>query len=210
MDIVYNNKKYLIEVVRKNNKNTYIRIKDGKVVITTNYFVTSKYINKLIEDNYSSIIKMIDREEDRNKDKDKFILFGKYYDIAYDDNIKGIEVAGSIIYVRNDKVFNRWLSEYVMSVFSNHLFYWYDLFEERIPKPSLKIRSMKTRWGVCNTRSYNITLNRELYRKEIECLDYVCIHELAHLVEANHSKAFWSLVEKYCPNYKEIRKRLRG
>ena len=68
---------------------------------------------------------------------------------------------------------------------------------------------MKTRWGVCNTKNYNITLNRELIKYDISCLDYVIVHELAHLIEANHSKQFWQIVEKYYPNYKNCRKILR-
>mgnify|MGYP003300122201 FL=1 len=87
--------------------------------------------------------------------------------------------------------------------------YWYDSFEESMPIPSLKIRRMKTRWGVCNTKKHSITLNLELYRYDLECLDYVVIHELSHLIEGNHSKKFWSIVEKYCPNYKEIKKKLK-
>ena len=107
-------------------------------------------------------------------------------------------------------IFNKWLSNYIESTFSSHLKYWYDLYEEDIPKPNLKIRKMKTRWGVCNIENYNVTLNSELYRYDIECLDYVIVHELSHFIEANHSSDFWRQVSKYCPDYKEIRKKLKG
>ena len=43
----------------------------------------------------------------------------------------------------------------------------------------------------------------------LECLDYVIVHELAHLIEPNHSKNFWNIVSKYCSHYKELRKELR-
>ena len=209
MKVNYNNKEYCVEVVRKNNKNTYMRVKDSKIVITTSYFATNRYLEKLLKDNYDSITKMIDKDRERNKDQDKFILFGKYYEIIYDDNIKKIEINNDIIYAKDEKVFNRWLDNYIKMSFTNHLLYCYELYEEKIPKPTLKIRSMKTRWGVCNIKTYSITLNKELYRYNIECLDYVCVHELAHLIEPNHSKNFWQVVSKYCPNYKEIRKKLR-
>ena len=68
---------------------------------------------------------------------------------------------------------------------------------------------MTTRWGVCNTKSKVITLNTELFKYDIECLDYVVIHELSHLVHANHSKEFWNVVSKYCPNYKILRNKLK-
>ena len=80
---------------------------------------------------------------------------------------------------------------------------------EDIPVPNLKIRKMRTRWGVCNTKNHNVTLNYNLYKYDIECLDYVIIHELSHFIFPNHSKNFWQQVSKYCPNYKEIRRKLK-
>ena len=68
---------------------------------------------------------------------------------------------------------------------------------------------MKTRWGVCNVRDKIITLNTELLKRDIDLLDYVIIHEMCHFYEANHSVRFWQKVEKYYPNYKLARKRLR-
>ena len=67
---------------------------------------------------------------------------------------------------------------------------------------------MRTRWGVCNTRTNTITLNSELLKKEIELIDYVIIHEMCHFFEQNHSKQFWNLVSMACPDYKEKRKKL--
>ena len=78
-----------------------------------------------------------------------------------------------------------------------------------LPEFRLKTRTMKTRWGVCNRKSMTITLNTELVRKDISLIDYVIIHEMAHFYEGNHSKAFWDIVKKACPNYEERRKELR-
>ena len=85
----------------------------------------------------------------------------------------------------------------------------YNLFEEKIPYPAIRIRSMKTRWGVCNKRTKVITLNSKLIRESIDKLDYVIVHELSHFVCFDHSSSFGALVEKYCPNYKKIRKELK-
>ena len=207
MQIEYNNKIYDIDIIRKNNKNIYIRVKESKIIVTCNYFTSNRQIKKLIKENVDSIEKMINRNEKKQQNKDKFYLFGKYYDIVFDENIN-FEIKDNIIYVKNEKKFNKWLSNYIERTFSSHLKYWFDLYEEKIPTPNLKIRKMKTRWGVCNIENHNITLNSELHRYDIECLDYVIIHELSHFIEANHSKDFWTQVSKYCPNYKEIRKKL--
>lgn len=204
----YNNKEYNVLIDKKNNKNTYIRIKNGYIYITTNYFTSSRSIEKTLKNNYKSICRMIDKYEEKNNKKDIFYLFGKKYNIIL-TNKKDIYIEDDNIYVKDDKNLNKWLDNYIRDVFDNHLKYWYDNYEEIIPVPNLKIRKMKTRWGVCNIKNNNITLNYELYRYDIKCLDYVIIHELSHFIEGNHSKAFWNQVSKYCPNYKEIRKKLR-
>lgn len=209
MVFIYNDKEYEVEIIKKNNKNTYVRVKDNIVYVTTNYFVTNRSIEKLLKDNYKSIGRMIDRAMKRKEKENLFLLFGKYYDVVYGEFDKPITIEEGLIQVVNENVLCNWLDKFIHNTYYNHLMYWYDEFKESIPIPNLKIRKMKTRWGVCNTRSHNVTLNLELFRYDIECLDYVIIHELAHFLEPNHSKKFWAIVEKYCPNYREIRKKLK-
>ena len=71
----------------------------------------------------------------------------------------------------------------------------------------VKIRNMKN-WGNCRYQDKRITLNLNLAKKDHECLEYVMIHELCHLIEFNHGKNFKKLMDKYCPKWKEIKKRL--
>ena len=68
----------------------------------------------------------------------------------------------------------------------------------------LKFRKMKSRWGSCNSKGL-ITLNKKLIKTPDICIDYVVIHELAHLKYLNHSKQFHALVEKYHHNSKEAK-----
>ena len=75
--------------------------------------------------------------------------------------------------------------------------------------PKLKIRNMKSRWGVYNKKNHSVTLNTHLIEYDIEKLDYVIYHELSHIIHFDHSKEFWNLVSKYCPNYKIIRKDMK-
>ena len=78
-----------------------------------------------------------------------------------------------------------------------------------LPDFKLRIRKMKTRWGVCNKSSMSVTLNTELIHKDVTLIDYVIIHELCHFKYMNHSASFWKEVEKYYPYYKLARKRLK-
>ena len=75
---------------------------------------------------------------------------------------------------------------------------------------AFSIRAMRTRWGSCNTVKKRITINLNLIHKPSVCLEYVVVHELIHLIEANHSQRFYSLMEKFMPDWKDIQKQLNA
>ena len=201
---------YEIIIIRKKIKNIYIRIKDKNIIVTANYLTPNIYIEKIIKNNLKSIDKMIEKNEFKEEQKDKFYLFGKNYQIQYDDTISKVLIKEDKIITKNNQMLEKYLDALINETFSKHLNYWFNKFEEKIPDPNLKIRKMKSRWGVCNTKNNNVTLNYYLYRYDISCLDYVIVHELSHFKEGNHSKNFWKIVDKYYPNYKEIRRKLRS
>ena len=70
------------------------------------------------------------------------------------------------------------------------------------------IRRMRTKWGTCNYRAHRIWLSLALAEQPMDCVEYVVVHELLHLRVPNHSKAFWSLMEQYIPDWKQRRTRL--
>ena len=72
----------------------------------------------------------------------------------------------------------------------------------------ITIRNQKTRWGSCSSKG-NLNFNCLLMLAPDEVVDYVVIHELCHLIEMNHSKAFWKQVEQMMPDYKKHRKWLK-
>lgn len=204
---ILDHKEYPIEIIRKNNKNTYLRVKDGKIIVTTNYLTSLTTINKLIKNNTAFIDKALNKNNQKKED-DSFKLFGNSYDIIYGFN--DTEIDNNKIYTKDNKSLNKYLSKYIYNIYEERINYYYNLFEENIPIPNLKIRKMTSRWGVCNIKNHNVTLNLELSKYNIECLNYVIVHELSHFIHPNHSKEFWLLVGKYYPNYKDIRKYLRN
>lgn len=76
-----------------------------------------------------------------------------------------------------------------------------------MPK-QIKLSSAKTQWGSCTSRGV-VRFNWQLVRMPLHLIDYVVVHELAHLVEMNHSAAFWRVVENACPDYAKYRAELR-
>ena len=202
------NKEYEVVINKKNNKNTYIRVKDdGTIYVTTSYFTTKNQIKNLLDKHYNDLMKMIEKVEKKQEKKEQFYYLGKPYEIIYMPT--DLEFSENRLFVKDLNILDKWLKKETKRLFEERLHFWYYKFEEEIPFPKLKIRKMKTRWGVCNRRDNSVTLNSELIRYELDKLDYVIIHELSHFIHFNHSRNFWELVNKYCPSYKKARKDLK-
>jgi len=72
----------------------------------------------------------------------------------------------------------------------------------------LFVRKMKTHWGSCNSTRQTLRLNSELAKRKRECLEYVIVHEMLHIIEKSHNRKFYSLLNKYIPAWKIIRKKM--
>lgn len=199
-----------IVVIRKDNKNTYIRVKeDLKIYVYTNRWTKDKEIKKLIEDNHKYIEKMLDRQNRKVIENTKNYLLGREIDVVVLSTQDKPEIYNNKLYVKDRSKINKYYKEIASEIFKERLDYIYSKFDENIPYPKLKIRHMTSRWGVCNRKDMSITLNLELIKKDIKYLDYVIIHELCHFIEFNHSTKFWNSVEKYCKDYKFLRKEMK-
>lgn len=201
---------YDVVIVRKNNKNTYIRIKeDLKVYVYTNKYTKAKEIKIIIKNNHKSINKMIEKQRQKNIENNKNYLLGKEIDIVVFSNQDKPELYNNKLYIKDRDKLDKYYKEMAYNIFKERLDIIYSEFNEKIPYPKLKVRKMTSRWGVCNRKNISITLNLELVKKEIKYIDYVIIHELCHFIEFNHSAKFWKLVEKYCKDYKILRKEMK-
>ena len=209
MKYVIDGIEYEVILVKKNNKNTYIRVKeDGKIYITTNYLVSKNYIKQLLDNNYQTIKKMIERNNIKQEKNKSFYFLGKKYDIIIVPTFE-IDITDDKIFVKSEDYLNKWLKKQIEKIYKERLDYIYNLYQEKIPYPKLRIRKMSTRWGVCNRSNNVVTLNSELIKYGIKQIDYVIVHELSHFIYFDHSKNFWLQVSKYCKDYKEIRKTLK-
>jgi len=195
-------------------KNSYISIhSDKKITIKTptkaKIFIVDLLVQK--ETWIRKQLKKLEKIKVINVNlEDELLLFGELYSIDSNeakylrDKITKIKVSSpeKILKCYND--FYKYVSqEYLKSrveYFSQVMSLNYSL---------LKYRKMKSRWGSCSSLGV-ITLNSELMKIQKELIDYVVVHELAHLVHMNHSKKFHSLVDQYLPNSKLLRKELKN
>lgn len=143
-----------------------------------------------------------------------FLLFGKEYQLVFVNRpLKKIKLSINNEHLIGEFSFKNKPSQ---QEFKNALQSFYKkigraLLTERVEEWSdkmglhptqLSFRSQKTRWGSCNSRGH-VSLNWRLVAAPLEVLDYVVIHELAHLRYQNHSRIFWQLVKEFSPKYKE-------
>ena len=196
-------------MIRKSNKNTYVRFKNGEIVVTTSYFVTNNQIKKILSENTEFLKKVIAKEEKNKEKATKIYILDNEFSIIISNSLNEIDYKNHKVYAKDLKQVDKLIKKETEKIFLSRLEYNYNLFQEKIPFPSLTIRKMSTRWGVCNRKLKRVTLNSLLIRYPLEALDYVIIHELSHFVHFDHSKAFWTEVSKYSPRYKEIRKLLK-
>lgn len=211
MYIIINDKKVEVFVTRKlKQKNTYLRVKeDLNLYVTTSSFVSDKKVMDIINENMNSILRMYGKQEFKQDLKQDFYYLGKKYDLVR-VNSKSVILGEDKIFVPSNYDIDKWLLKQANTIFKERLDYWYNNFTYEIPYPSLTIRKMKTRWGVCNSKLKKVTLNLELIKKDIACLDYVICHELSHFIEMNHSRDFWKVVSENYPNYKNIRRIMKN
>lgn len=211
MKFEYKGNIYPVEIIKKiQNKNTYIRVKkDLTLYITTNVISSDKSIEKLIKENRSAIEKMYEKQLTKKENNTGFYYLGKRYDIVY-TNGKEITFGKTKVFIGKDINIDNWYKKEAKKIFKEHLDNCYNNFTKKIPYPSLRIRKMTSRWGVCNYKDIVVTLNLELIKRDLDCLDYVIYHELSHLIHHDHSDKFWLLVEENYPNYKIVRRKMKN
>jgi predicted metal-dependent hydrolase len=103
-------------------------------------------------------------------------------------------------------LFNRWIRRWADEELRRRVEYFAELM--RVVPSRITIRAQRSKWGSCNAEG-NINLNMRLMFATPEVIDYVVIHELAHLRELNHSARFWRVVERYCPDRRDHQAWLR-
>ena len=109
---------------------------------------------------------------------------------------------------RREAVLNDWYRERLRTEIEHLMPLWSEC-TGLVPSGWI-IRDMTSRWGTCNTKSGRITLNLQLAKYPLPCLEYVILHELAHLKVRGHGADFKALLDAYMPSWRARRKQLNG
>ena len=142
--------------------------------------------------------------------EDEVLLFGDVYSIDI-DQAKELRVLLAKLRVIDDVNVQKCYDEFYKQYAKNYLVLRLDYYANimNLKYKEVKFRKMKSRWGSCSSKGV-ITLNTQLIKIDKDLIDYIVVHELAHLIHMNHSRKFHDLVEIYMPGSKYLNNRLKN
>ena len=216
-----------VEITRKSNlKNMYIRINppDGIVTVSAPTDASGEGITTFVLRKMPEIVKVRSQMLSQpRQSKREYVsgeacyLWGKPYmlQVTYSGRLYHIDKTPNRISmtapvgaseVNREKALTEWYRTELKRVLPSVL----QRCEDRIgvEVSACSIKYMRTRWGSCNVDERRILINLQLVKKPPECLEYVITHELVHLLEKNHTNRFRSLMDMYCPNWRDAKRLL--
>ena len=164
--------------------------------------------------------KLWEQERETRRDfveRESHYLWGKRYLLVVSkvDEPPSIEVKHSRILLRvrpesdvakRKTVVEEWYRELLKKAVPPLLARWQPLLKVRVER--FFLQRMKTRWGSCNHQARTIRLNTELAKKPAECLEYILVHEMIHLLEPTHNARFVALMNQFMPKWEVLRQNL--
>jgi len=216
-----------IEVCKKKIKNMHLYVKppDGNVSVSAPLTMSDEAIERFVRTKFSWIRKKMAEFDNQSRQSEReyvsgetLYVWGKQYYLRTEYGGKNSLVLSqdrAILTVRKESTAEQreafvreWYRRLLKAEIERVLPKW-----EKITGLTAKgwqTKYMTTRWGTCNTNSGKIWLNLQLAKKTPECLEYVILHELCHLVEKNHNERFIALMDKHMPLWREVKATLNG
>ena len=209
-----------VDVVFKDIKNIHLSVypPDGKVRIsaplrmnidTIRVFAITKLAwirqqqKKLREQNRETPREYLDRES--------HYVWGKRYllNVTENDAAPKIELSHNKIHLqvrpetgqeRKQAIIEEWYRETIKDLIQSLIIKWEPIIGVKVER--FFVQRMKTKWGSCNPAARSIRLNTDLAKKPPECLEYIVVHEMTHLLEPTHNNRFISLMDYFLPKWR--------
>lgn len=216
-----------VSVVRKRVKNVNLRVYPpaGDVVVSIPYRMSEGVVREVVHDRLPWIrlqrsrylaappirfLEFVDGEEHR--------VFGDSYRLrlahergstgwsAASEGVIDLHVKPFAEHATRRRAYEAWLRRQLVAEIERMVGVWAP--ELGIEVSAWGVKRMKTRWGTCNHRAKRIWLNFELVKRPRACLEYVVVHELAHIIVPDHSRAFWAVLDEHLPNWRTAKAEL--
>jgi predicted metal-dependent hydrolase len=215
-----------VDVLKKDIKNVHLGVypPEGKVRISAPLRMSNENIRLFAISKLQWIKlqqqKLIGQERETPREyleRESHYLWGRRYllHIVESNALSRVELQHKkiILYTRPSaaterraEILEEWYRTQVRSAVQPLLAKWEKTMGVKIEK--VFVRRMRTKWGSCSRNSPSIRLNTELAKKPIACLEYIVVHELAHLIEPTHNVRFTLLMDQMMPNWRSFRKLL--
>ena len=216
-----------IEVSKKKIKNMHLYVKppDGKVTLSAPLSMRDEAIERFARTKVSWIKKQVAKFDNQPRQSEReyvsgetLYIWGKQYYLQTEfGGRNSLVLSGdrAVLTVRKesaaeqrDSFVREWYRELLKAEIARLLPKWENV--TGLKASSWQTKYMSTRWGTCNPATGKIWLNLQLAKKTPECLEYIILHELVHLVEKTHNERFVSLMDKYMPMWREVKATLNG
>ena len=208
-------------LTRSSRKSTGIYVRDGTVEVRAPLKQPKQQIDQFVLSKEEWIQKIITKQKARMKQWDSFIVdygskilwLGKPYPIV-SRNIAKVYFDGNIFYMplnlTPEQIKAACIQKYrQLATMHFNLRTCYYSAQMGVEPSKIKVNSAKTRWGSCSSKK-NINFSWRLAMADESLIDYVIVHELAHLTEMNHSPRFWAIVKSVLPDFIERKKELQA
>lgn len=216
-----------VETVRKNIKNIHLGVypPNGRIRIavplkTSDELIKLFIITKLywIKKQQKQFLKQERQTPREYVTGETHYFFGKSYrlNVIYTNELIKIEIRKKKfidLYIRpnttvkqREELFENFYRSELYNILPKLIKKWEKKVGVKIKE--VKIKKMKTKWGTCNSKDKRIWLNLELVKKPFNCIDYVLVHELIHLIEKNHSEKFFQIINSIMPHWQSYKNEL--
>lgn len=217
-----------IEIVKKNIKNMHLYVLPplGTVRISAPNSASDDAIRLFAIKKISLVKKQIAKFNDQQRQTareyisgESHYIWGRRYrlDIRHNNSANKVEVKGNklILTVREastpqqrENIMKEWYRMQLKAKIPEYIQKWEEIIGIKIN--DFGVKDMQTKWGTCNIKDKRIWINLQLAKKPVECLEYVVVHELVHLLEKNHTPAFLEHMDKCLPNWRVTKDELNS
>lgn len=215
-----------VEIVKKNIKNMHLAVlpPDGRVRVSAPTTMSDEVIAMFVRTRLGWVRKQQAKFEAQPRQSEReyvsgetLYVWGRQYFLQVEYSYKGnsliLDGSKAILTVRKESTVsqreafvNEWYRNLLKAEVEKLLSKWENI--TGLHCSGWQTKYMTTKWGTCNVKTGKIWLNLQLAKKPMECLEYVILHELAHLEVPNHSPTFVAILDGYMPYWREMKKQL--
>lgn len=184
-------------------KTIRFRLRDGVFMIAAPYTVSDKHIMDLLENKYAPLL--ISKEKPPAVGDDFIYLFGSRYNYPEDGQFTFSN--GEILTYKNKEDFDKKIKKLFLKILTERVRYYERLMKTK--EHTVRARNMRTRYGTNSKKTNTVCFALGLYSYSYPIIDSIIVHELAHDYYFDHSANFYKVVYNFCPDYKQLHKKLR-